>query len=71
LGSAARQHALRHYTWDAKARKMLAVYEWVLGRGPDLIFGPESKLSTCSDLLTATLPCVRTTSTKELKNRAS
>jgi len=26
---------------------------------PDLIFGPESKLSTCSDLLTATLPCVR------------
>lgn len=34
LGSAARQHAMRFYTWDAKARKMLAVYEWVLGRGP-------------------------------------
>lgn len=34
LGSAARQHAMRFYTWDAKARKMLAVYEWVFGRGP-------------------------------------
>lgn len=34
LGSAARQYVMRHYTWDAKARKMLAVYEWVLGRGP-------------------------------------
>jgi glycosyltransferase involved in cell wall biosynthesis len=33
LGSAARSHAMRFYTWDAKARKMLAVYEWVLGRG--------------------------------------
>jgi glycosyltransferase involved in cell wall biosynthesis len=34
LGAAARQHAMRYYTWDVKARKMLAVYEWVLGRGP-------------------------------------
>ena len=34
LGSVARQHAMRYYTWDVKARKMLAVYEWVLGRGP-------------------------------------
>jgi glycosyltransferase involved in cell wall biosynthesis len=34
LGTAARQHALQFYTWDAKARKTLAVYQWVLGRGP-------------------------------------
>lgn len=34
LGTAARQHAMRGYTWDAKARKTLAVYEWALGRGP-------------------------------------
>jgi glycosyltransferase involved in cell wall biosynthesis len=34
LGAAARQHALRYYTWDTKARKMLEVYKWVLGRGP-------------------------------------
>jgi glycosyltransferase involved in cell wall biosynthesis len=33
LGAAAREHAMRFYSWDAKARKMLAVYEWVLGRG--------------------------------------
>jgi glycosyltransferase involved in cell wall biosynthesis len=42
LGLAARQHVMRHYTWDAKARKMLAVYKWVLGRGarPDF-WAPE------------------------------
>jgi glycosyltransferase involved in cell wall biosynthesis len=34
LGIAARQHAMRFYNWDAKARKTLSVYEWVLGRGP-------------------------------------
>ena len=34
LGAAARQHVMRFYSWDAKARKTLAVYEWVLGRGP-------------------------------------
>jgi glycosyltransferase involved in cell wall biosynthesis len=34
LGEAARAHAMQFYTWDAKARKMLAVYDWVLGRGP-------------------------------------
>jgi glycosyltransferase involved in cell wall biosynthesis len=33
LGAAARQHAMRLYTWDAKARKTLSVYDWVLGRG--------------------------------------
>lgn len=32
LGAAARDHALRFYTWDAKARKTIEVYEWVLGR---------------------------------------
>lgn len=33
LGAAARQHAMQHYTWDAKARKILAIYEWVLSGG--------------------------------------
>jgi len=32
LGRSARQHALDHYTWQAKAQKTLAVYDWVLGR---------------------------------------
>jgi glycosyltransferase involved in cell wall biosynthesis len=34
LGKAARQHAMAYYTWDAKARKTLQVYEWALGRAP-------------------------------------
>lgn len=34
LGAAARQHAMEHYSWDAKAQKTCRVYEWVLGRGP-------------------------------------
>lgn len=34
LGAAARAHALRYYTWDAKARKTIEVYSWALGRGP-------------------------------------
>ncbi len=34
LGEAAREHAMRLYTWDAKARKTLEVYKWVLGHGP-------------------------------------
>ncbi len=38
LGVAARQHAMRFYSWEAKARKTLAVYEWVLGRGPRPFF---------------------------------
>ena len=32
LGSTARQYAKQFFTWDRKARKLLAVYEWVLGR---------------------------------------
>jgi len=32
LGAAAHQHALRHYSWEAKARKVCDVYRWVLGR---------------------------------------
>jgi glycosyltransferase involved in cell wall biosynthesis len=34
LGAAARKHVMRFYTWDAKARKTIAAYEWGLGRGP-------------------------------------
>jgi len=33
LGKAAREHAMKFYTWEAKARKMISVYEWVLGLG--------------------------------------
>lgn len=32
LGEAAARHAVREYTWDAKARKVRQVYDWVLGR---------------------------------------
>lgn len=32
MGCAASSHAIEEYSWDAKARKMLRVYEWVLGR---------------------------------------
>ena len=33
MGEAARTHAERHYTWAAKADKLLEVYAWVLGGG--------------------------------------
>jgi glycosyltransferase involved in cell wall biosynthesis len=33
LGAVARQHVKQFYTWDKKARKTLAVYEWALGGG--------------------------------------
>jgi glycosyltransferase involved in cell wall biosynthesis len=33
MGEAAKTHAERHYTWAAKADKLMAVYDWVLGRG--------------------------------------
>ena len=32
LGRAAHAHALFHYAWAAKARKTVAVYDWVLGK---------------------------------------
>ena len=32
LSDVAMEYALREYSWDAKARKMVEVYEWVLGR---------------------------------------
>ena len=34
LGRAAQSRAARQFSWDAKARQMLEVYEWVLGRRP-------------------------------------
>ena len=42
LGRAAARRALIEYGWDAKARKLLRVYEWVLGRAdrkPELYAG--------------------------------
>lgn len=32
LGLAAQQHALAHYSWEAKARKTLEIYNWALGK---------------------------------------
>jgi glycosyltransferase involved in cell wall biosynthesis len=32
MSSAARQRVLAHFTWDAKARQVLQIYDWVLGR---------------------------------------
>jgi glycosyltransferase involved in cell wall biosynthesis len=35
LGASARQYALDEYSWDAKAKKMVEIYRWVLGDRPD------------------------------------
>jgi len=35
MGERARQHVLRHFTWDAKARQVMEVYRWVLGERKD------------------------------------
>jgi glycosyltransferase involved in cell wall biosynthesis len=35
LGNAANRYALAEYSWEAKARKILEVYRWVLGRRGD------------------------------------
>jgi len=32
MGSAAARYAVDEYSWDAKARKVLLVYDWILGR---------------------------------------
>ncbi|MEL7501704.1 MAG: glycosyltransferase family 4 protein [Cyanobacteria bacterium J06554_6] len=32
LGQTAHKHALHHYSWDAKARKTLEIYDWVSGK---------------------------------------
>lgn len=32
LGLAAHQHAMTYYTWDAKARKTVEIYQWLLGQ---------------------------------------
>lgn len=33
-GAAARDHVARYFTWDRKARQVLRVYDWALGRAP-------------------------------------
>lgn len=35
MSEAARRRAARQFTWAAKARQVLEVYEWVMGRRPD------------------------------------
>jgi glycosyltransferase involved in cell wall biosynthesis len=32
MGDRAREHVLRSFTWDAKARQVLEVYKWVIGQ---------------------------------------
>lgn len=39
LAERARERARRLYTWDAKARQVLQVYRWVLGKAPRPDFG--------------------------------
>lgn len=52
LGLKAREHAMRYYTWDAKAHKTIAVYNWVLGRGgyPEFWEPKSELLSSDSEL---------------------
>jgi hypothetical protein len=42
MGELARAHAVAEYAWAAKARKTVAVYDWVLGRRAEkpAPFGP-------------------------------
>ena len=35
LGQSAHQYAMTHLTWDAKARKIVEIYKWVLGQRSD------------------------------------
>jgi glycosyltransferase involved in cell wall biosynthesis len=44
LGDAARVHAQQHYTWQAKADVLIAVYDWVLGHGSKPSFFARSEL---------------------------
>jgi hypothetical protein len=39
IGTAAREHVMRHFTWDANAKKMLAVYNFAVGRAARPDFG--------------------------------
>lgn len=39
MRGAARERVLAHFTWDAKARQSLEIYDWVLGRGEKPDFG--------------------------------
>ncbi len=32
LGSAAHHHAMKYYSWDAKAKKIIEIYEWITGQ---------------------------------------
>lgn len=51
LSDAARRRVLEHFTWDAKARQVLEVYRWVLGRRGKPDFGmplPDAPLAEAS-----------------------
>jgi glycosyltransferase involved in cell wall biosynthesis len=39
IGARARRRVFEQFTWDAKARQVAQVYEWVLGRAPKPDFG--------------------------------
>jgi hypothetical protein len=46
---AARNYTETYYSWDAKARKTLEIYNWVLGRQeekPDFWHQPNASFST-------------------------
>ena len=48
MGDKAHEHALAHYSWDAKAQKTVEIYEWVLGRRslkPDFWAEPAATVS--------------------------
>jgi glycosyltransferase involved in cell wall biosynthesis len=52
LGHQAHRDALELYSWDAKAKKTLEVYDWVLGRGPKPDFYSPSRPPPAAEPLT-------------------
>jgi glycosyltransferase involved in cell wall biosynthesis len=50
MSGRARDFALEHFTWQAKAKKTLEIYQWILEgkKGPKPRFWPESLPSTLS-----------------------
>ncbi|MEN0111597.1 MAG: glycosyltransferase family 4 protein, partial [Planctomycetota bacterium] len=47
MGAAARRLVTERHTWDAKAKSVVEIYEWVLGRGPRPDLAPPAEDLRC------------------------